>query len=194
MIGASKIISLNVNGLRSSNDPLKRRKMFQWFKTHQYDIVFLQETHSDSAVENIWQREWGGRTLFAHGDTRSCGVAILFNPNVKVDIKYTIRSDTGRFIVSHVNVNACDVVLVCSYGPNVDDPTTFRELLSKCSDIGCPEMIWGGDFNFVLRDIDRSSTARYVRNHNKCRRVVEEYMLANDLIDIWRHLHPRKQD
>ena len=85
MVRASKIVSLNVNGLRSSNDPLKRRKIFKWLKVNGYDIVFLQETHSDSTVEKIWQREWGGQALFAHGDTRSCGVAILFNPNAKVD-------------------------------------------------------------------------------------------------------------
>ena len=163
-------------------------------KIHRYDIVFLQETHSDSAIENIWQREWGGQALFAHGDTRSRGVAILFNPSVKVDIVRTVRCDNGRFIISLVNLNMCEVALICSYGPNVDNPATFTELLNRCNDVGCAEIIWGGDFNFTMKDIDRISSARYVRNNNKCRKVVEDYALANDMVDIWRHLHPKKQE
>ena len=62
MVRASKIVSLDVNGLRSSNDPLKRRKIFKWLNVHGYDIVFLQETHSDSTVEkNMAERiGWSG--------------------------------------------------------------------------------------------------------------------------------------
>ena len=190
----TKIATLNANGLRSSNDPLKRRKMFRWLKTRRFDVIFIQETHSDSAVENIWQREWGGQTLFAHGDTRSRGVAILFNPSFRVDIKRTIRCENGRFIIALVSINMCEVALVCSYGPNIDNPATFSELVTRCDEVGCSEVIWGGDFNFVMENIDRISTARCVRNNNKCRRVVKDYMAAKDLIDIWRHVHSHKQE
>ena len=121
-------------------------------------------------------------------------MAILFNPSFRVNINHTILCENGRYIIAFVNINLCDVVLVCSYGPNIDNPSTFSELLSKCDETNCAEMIWGGDFNFVMEDIDRISTARRSHNNNKCRKVVKEYMMANDMVDIWRYLHPCKQD
>ena len=191
---AVKIVTLNVNGLRSSNDPLKRRKMFKWLKINSFDIIFLQETHSDPTIEKIWQREWGGRALFSHGEIRSRGVAILFNPALQVDIKQTLLSDNGRFIIAVVVISMCEVTLVCSYGPNADNAEIYTQLLGRCNEICNSEIIWGGDFNFFMRDIDKYSSARRARNNNKCRKVVEEYMLANNLVDIWRHLHPHKKE
>lgn len=173
---------------------MKRRKLFKWMKVHRFDIIFLQETHSDPAIEKIWQREWGGRALFSHGDIRSRGVAILFNPALQVDIKHTWHCDNGRFIIAVALISMCEVTLVCSYGPNADDAETYVRLLDRCNEVRSSEIIWGGDFNFFMRDIDKYSTALRVRNNVKCKKVVEEYMLANNLVDIWRHLHPDKKE
>ena len=51
------ISSLNINGAR---DAVKRSLMFQQMKLKRTEVVFLQETHSDSKNENEWKREWRG--------------------------------------------------------------------------------------------------------------------------------------
>ena len=37
----------------------KRRTIFRWCRRKNADVIFLQETHSNKATENQWQREWG---------------------------------------------------------------------------------------------------------------------------------------
>ena len=69
-----KIISLNVNGLRTTDHGLpKRRKLFTWLKSMRADVVFLQETHSDDQLGQVIENEWGGNCYFAHGDRNSRG-------------------------------------------------------------------------------------------------------------------------
>ena len=61
-----KIPSLNVRGL---GDRIKRKKMFTFLKMKNFDIVFLQETHSSRKTAKVWQTEWGSKIVFAHGET-----------------------------------------------------------------------------------------------------------------------------
>ena len=78
------IASLNVNGLRGN---LERKTIFHFLKQEQYDIILLQETHSNCADEKLWVCEWGGKIFFTHGDNNSRSVAILqktrLNPKLK---------------------------------------------------------------------------------------------------------------
>ena len=65
-----KIISLNVRGIR---DQTKRRSIFTYLKDQKAAFYFLQETHSDSNDEAMWQSEWRGgggvRFFFLMGNT-----------------------------------------------------------------------------------------------------------------------------
>ena len=45
-----RVVSQNIRGLRDS----KKRKEFKKF-----DIIMLQETHSNVEVERAWRAEWG---------------------------------------------------------------------------------------------------------------------------------------
>ena len=76
-----KIISLNVNGIRNQ----KKHDYFSWLKENNADIVFLQETHCNSA-HNIkqWSAEWGGQCISSTCARASGGVAILVKPNIDV--------------------------------------------------------------------------------------------------------------
>ena len=94
-----KLATLNVNGLRSTANRNKRRQFFSWFKKRKLDIVFIQETHYDDSIENIWLNEWGGRGYFSHGDNRSRGVAILISPKVNISIQTVVKSTSGRFLI-----------------------------------------------------------------------------------------------
>ena len=53
--------------------------MFMYFQTLNLDIIFVQETHSDMTIEQMWTAEWDSIIYFSHGSTNSHGVATLFN-------------------------------------------------------------------------------------------------------------------
>ena len=44
------------------------------------DVLFLQETHSDPAMETDWILWWGGPHALSHGINVSAGVALLSSP------------------------------------------------------------------------------------------------------------------
>ncbi|KAI3369590.1 hypothetical protein L3Q82_024474, partial [Scortum barcoo] len=43
------------------------------------DVLFVQETHSDSSNERDWRREWPGQVFLSHKQSNSAGVGILFS-------------------------------------------------------------------------------------------------------------------
>ena len=80
-----QFISNNVKGLQNS---LKRIKIFEYLKNnlHSNGFLFLQETHSSLAEEKKWADELKGTIIFSHGKTNSCGVAIGYIRNNKVNV------------------------------------------------------------------------------------------------------------
>ena len=44
----------------------KRKELFYQFHLKKYDIMFLQETHSDLESEKKWQNEFGSKIVFDH--------------------------------------------------------------------------------------------------------------------------------
>ena len=83
----SRIITLNVNGLRNDS---KRRQVFHYLNTKSPDIVFLQETHSELVDEKKWSAEFGTRIWFDHGNRSSKGVgtSYLFLRDVRKQLWY----------------------------------------------------------------------------------------------------------
>ena len=55
--------SLNVWGLRDKN---KRHEMFTWLNAKDLSIVFLQETHCTSELEDLWKNVWGHEIYFSN--------------------------------------------------------------------------------------------------------------------------------
>ena len=124
----TKLISLNVNGLRVANSSIpKRRKLFTLFKNMGAEVILLQETHSDQQLEDIVRNEWGGECFFSHGDNRSRGVAILLRPRSKIEPIDIISDKDGRYIVMKVELNGSEIVLGNIYGTNHDDPRVLQE-------------------------------------------------------------------
>ena len=52
-----RVGTFNVRGIGNG---MKRRKIFHFLHNKEFDIVFLQETHSSKKSECIWRSEWGG--------------------------------------------------------------------------------------------------------------------------------------
>ena len=75
------IACLNVNGLGGLN---KRCRVFNYLKQQNYDIIILQETHSNILEEELWQKQWRGRIEFTHGTTDSRGVCTLYSDQTNI--------------------------------------------------------------------------------------------------------------
>ena len=146
---ALTIVSLNVRGVSNFK---KRRTIFTWCREKNADVIFfLQETHSNKATENQWQREWGGRMLFSHGSPNSCGTAILINNKVNCTVLCTVPDPLGRFVISKVQVDEKVYVLVNIYAPNKNkDSILFIKKLHtllQTENLESEEnIIVGGDF------------------------------------------------
>lgn len=71
-----RVSTLNVNGAR---DPRKRANLFELMKLTKIDIMFVQETPSDTLHEADWKKEWEGGVILSHLSRTSGGVALLFS-------------------------------------------------------------------------------------------------------------------
>lgn len=190
-----KIVSLNVNGLRTYERGPKRRKMFTWLKKKNADIYMLQETHSEEKDANRWLNEWGGVGYFAHGDSRSRGVCILLRPGAAVEMKLVEADPNGRYLIVDVETNGVSMTLVTLYGPNADEPAFFENVHARLDDHQIGDLIVGGDFNLGLdRNLDRKTSSRNVSNNDRCKRAVEHTMNEYNLVDIWREQNPFKRE
>ena len=120
-----KIASLNVRGIGNTN---KRRETFNWLRTKQLSIYFLQETHSTENKADQWRAEWGYRALFSSHSSNSAGVCILFNNNFNLEIHKVFLDPSGRFIICDIKADQKLLTLANVYAPNVDDPIFFLTL------------------------------------------------------------------
>ena len=109
------LFSLNVRGMRT--DKRKRMNIFNTFTQKYNGIVFLQETHSTIEIENKWRSEWEGQIIFAHGHSRSKGVAILLPKKLDDHINNTYKDPNGRFILLDITSFDESYILVNIYAP-----------------------------------------------------------------------------
>ena len=47
--------------------------MFYWLNQKDFNVYFLQETHSTAEVEELWSNEWGTKIYYSHGSSASAG-------------------------------------------------------------------------------------------------------------------------
>ena len=66
----------------------------------------------------MWSNEWGSKIYFCHGSKHSNGVAILFNPKLRVEIEQQIQSEDGRILILRVQVDGLKLVCANIYTPN----------------------------------------------------------------------------
>ena len=180
-----KIISLNVRGIRNE---IKRRTIFNYCRDRA-DISCLMETHSDEKSIKSWILEWGGKMIYAHGETDSKGVCILFKRGLDINITKTVIDENGRFAAAKITYNSCDFMLCSTYAPNKDNPQFFVDLVEKTFDIS-ENRIFIGDFNVTMEAIDRRGLGS---NNEKACEVLHEIMTEMNLTEIWRDRNPGVQ-
>ena len=79
----------------------------------------MQEIHSSLADEKKLVHELKGPIFFSHGKTNSCGVAIRYIGNNKVDI-LDILEKNGPILILDGKVDETNLVLVNIYNPNTE--------------------------------------------------------------------------
>ena len=142
-------ITLNVRGLNSSR---KRRAIFRQLHVNKYSIIFLQETYSSTDQEKLWSNEWGSKVYFCHGSKHSKGVAILFNPRLKVLVENEICCENGRILILQFSIDDQKFICANIHAPNNDNAQIifFKQLRSLLEQFPNDNIIVGGDFNCPL--------------------------------------------
>lgn len=141
------VTTINVNGLK---DRGKRKRIFEWLKIKNYDIVFLQETHCTGREEGtLWGEEWEGETFWSFGGARSRGVGILISQRLQFTKGRFYYDQVGRLAVLDMFISGTAFRLINVYAPNdhAERPSWFNDLHRWFT--GNKIYIFGGDFNCV---------------------------------------------
>ena len=145
--------SFNCWGLRNKK---KRLNIFHWLKTNHSCIIAIQETHTTSNDEQIWEKEWGGKIFFSHGWSNSSGVAILIPNNLLPDFKINnLATDhDGRLLILDCSISDNPFIIICIYFPTKDKVQqqldylkNFKNMINKYSG---QNLLVGGNFNTCL--------------------------------------------
>ena len=180
-----KFITSNVRGLAEYS---KRRDCFHYYCMKQYDIVFLQETHSTLAMQSVWNTQWGSKIWFSHGSSQARGVAILFSKKIDINIHNVITDSCDRYIILYVTINGKKIFLANIYAPNFDDPIFFQTVFKDIKRFTPEYQIIAGDFNLVMDpQIDKKGKQT---THQKAREVIHGNIEALNLVDIWSFYNP----
>ena len=182
MVDNIKICSLNCQGL---GDLKKRRDVINYLRNLKYSIICLQDTHFTKGIENIVQNEWGYKAFFNSYNSRSRGVAILFNNNFEFKINKIFRDQTGNVLIVDIKLSNKSITLINIYGPNKDTPDFYSDLEKNIVEFANNDIIIVGDWNLLLNPEIDCINYKHLNNQNARLRVLR---LMNDfsLYDVWR--------
>jgi len=175
--------SLNVNGLRARN---KWAMLKECIKLKEFNVMFLQETHSDINNEVDWGLWFDGQCVLSHGTNFSAGVAILFSPELDVKILSIDELEKGRLLLIKAKIKDMCFVFVNIYAPNIgkDRIKLFEMLKDTLVSLSQEDvLILGGDFNctpdFVIDRIGEEP-------HPPSVKVLKAITSQFGLVDVWR--------
>ena len=182
--------TLNLNGARSER---KRACLFQLMKLKSINVMFVQETHSDSENVTDWRKEWDGDVILSHLTRTSGGVGILFAKGFLPHSCVVEERIGGRLLVVRAVYEHFTFVFVNVYAPtNGNDRVVFLSSLSETlKDYGQEHfLLLGGDFNCTENDeLDRNHSEPHVASKAAMSNIIETY----GLVDLWRTLYPIKR-
>ena len=103
-INSLNFIANNVKGIQSSK---KRLKLIQYFKDKikSTGVLLLQDTHSDSKIEQKWKEYFKGPSFFCYGKSNSCGVLIASFGTGTFIVKKHETDKEGRSLIFDVSIN-----------------------------------------------------------------------------------------
>ena len=185
-----QVTSLNVRGL---GEAAKRRQIFHYFNINSFNIIFLQETHCTKTSAPYWISEWGHKMYSSFGTKDSRGVSILIKNNCSHTVHKCIVDKDGRSIILDISFDDIRLTLVNLYGPNLDNPAFFENIIEQIENIPNDNRIIGGDFNLVLDNSKDKKGGSPIHSNKLSQKAVLSWMENGELTDIWRFMHPDKK-
>lgn len=164
MVSSLKITSWNANSLRVNS---RRRKILQFLRLSDSDIILLQETHlpREEWLEILARNRWITRLVCTNQSCNVKGVAVLNKKSAQARMEGSMIDSRGRWAISYVKIHNIGYAFVAYYGPNIDDPSPLRELYQQL--LETKYIILGGDFNTLLDPVLDKSTPRPAVNSPK---------------------------
>ena len=190
-----KLSCLNCAGIGNKT---KRNNVFKWLKSNYEGIIFLQETHSTEYNENIWEKEWGGKILFNHGEYNARGVAILISNNLDTHIEYinTFKDKNGRILLLNCKIYNTSYTIINIYCPTKDNLQAQKQFIENIRKVieehSETNIIIGGDLNTYLditKDKKGGTLEKQSTYANDWNNICNEFSLT----DIWRVRNPDKR-
>ena len=190
LIMVLRVATINVQGLRDSK---KRLGVFTSLQRSGFDVIALQETHSDASVIEQWQREWSGLSCWSAASSTSAGVGILFSDRLPISVRHEVTDSDGRLIRVTVEISDSVLQIANVYGPNpcrLSDSNHFFHKLDSYLDPRLPLIILG-DFNMVEKPFQDRDGGN-VRNpqHVWGIQTLKPLLTRHHLVDVWRSHHP----
>ena len=178
-----RFISVNTRGIR---DKVKRKAVMEKHRFNA-DFLVLQETHSTEHDSKQWENEWGGRGIFAHGNSMARGILVLMSKELYTCVENIETDQEGRLIIFDVVQNQFRISIAAVYAPNQDSPAFFNTIRKKF-ELRSEHKILIGDLNLVMDvSIDRNNT---YNNNNKAMEEVVNMCDQYCMVDIWRVRNP----
>lgn len=180
-----KITSVNCRGL---HDPMKRKDVLNYLRSHKSSIYCLQDTHCTELDKNSVYAQWGNEMLISQGKSDARGTLTLFNNTNEINILKVFSNNEGNFIIS--NIMKYSITLVNLYGPKRDNPNSYSELSDKINDFFDTDfIIMCGDWN-VVQDY-QLDCFNYLRENNPKNKIeIEKIKSKFNLVDPWRIKNP----
>ena len=188
-----KLSTINVDGLHA---PKKRAHTFNYFLNEGLDIIALQETHCTNADLENWKKEWPGLSVWNTYSNRAAGVAILFNPKLKIEIIDTKMDFNGRVIQLTVIMDGNKFQIVNVYTPNPDTQIESEGFIGDLRSYLNPSLpiLMCGDFNMVENiNLDRHGgkpRALHTFGLDALKDLKQEFSLT----DFWRENNSNKKE
>lgn len=186
-----KVVSLNVNGLRS---PVKQSKVLLKLKRENIDIAYLQETHLTETEHEKLKRQ-GFKYVFSssNGSKHTRGVVILISGRVTYEHMSTIKDKEGRFIMIRGKADGQLFTLYNVYIPPGSEPNFYTQVIERIATEAQGTLICAGDFNTTFNP-NLDSTATRTSRPQKITKKFNLLLSEIGLIDVWRHLNPSSKD
>ena len=180
--------SANVRGL-GLHSAFKATDVINYFKDRKYDIICLQDTHWTEKDETKIKNIWGGNCIINGLKTNARGVAILFGNNFEYKLIKTEKDSDGNMVVVDMVLSNLKIKLINIYGPNQDTPSFYTKLSNYIHENAQDYLIICGDYNLVINPQLDSHNYTHI-NNPKARDTLLSVISDNNLVDIYRHLHP----
>ena len=182
-------ITNNVKGMQSFK---KRLKLMQYFKDKigSTGVLFLQETHSDSKVEQKWKEDFKGPIFFSHGKSNSCGVLIAYFGTGTFIVKKQQTDKEGRILILDVSINDSEYILINLYNANTENEqinvmSSLFELLGEYDISPTKQLVMAGDFNLFFNSKLEAQGGNPTLKKKSLAKLIE-FKETYDLCDIWR--------